>query len=128
MKIKRKLKLQIKERLAKENFSIYFHQSIEIEFDDTTLLEQVFGPEAVNAQVDVYLQPDVTIDTFVGIISETNIEILEESEIKPLQAGTKLTIDLKRIGYLVSTYILKIIVPYHLISLPTYKIFSLVPV
>ena len=85
----------IRTRLKKENFSIYFHHGVEIEFDDETLLGQVFDPEISIAQVDVLL-PSAAL---VKIKSETNFEILEESgKITILEAGLELSVDLKRIG------------------------------
>ena len=97
--------MEIRSRLKKENFSIYFHNGVEIEFDNETLLGQLFGPEIINeqgvAQVDVFL-PSAAL---VTIKSESNFEILEASgEILSLEAGPEnsKTVDLKRIGYLVS--------------------------
>ena len=99
-----KLKLEIRSRLKKENFSIYFHNSVEIEFDDETLLVQVFDPEIIIAQVDVLL-PSAAL---VKIKSETNFEILEESgKITILEAGLELSVDLKRIGFWVSLLVIK---------------------
>ena len=99
-----KLKLEIRSRLKKENFSIYFHNSVEIEFDDETLLVQVFDPEIIIAQVDVLL-PSAAL---VRIKSETNFEILEESgEITVLEAGPEFSVDLKRIRFWVSLFVIK---------------------
>ena len=68
--------MEIRNRLKKENFSIYFHNGVEIEFDNETLLGQLFGPEIINeqgvAQVDVFL-PSAAL---VTIKSERNFEIL----------------------------------------------------
>ena len=99
-----KLKLEIRSRLKKENFSIYFHNSVEIEFDDETLLVQVFDPEIIIAQVDVLL-PSAAL---VKIKSESNFEILEESgKITVLEAGPEFSVDLKRIGFWVSLLVIK---------------------
>ena len=100
-----KLKLEIRSCLKKENFSVYFHNGVEIEFDDETLLGQLFGPEIINeqgvAQVDVFL-PSAAL---VTIKSESNFEILEASgEILSLGPENSKTVDLKRIGYLVSLF------------------------
>ena len=96
--------MEIRNRLKKENFSIYFHNGVEIEFDDETLLGQVFDPEISIAQVDVLL-PSAAL---VKIKSETNFEILEESgKITILEAGPELSVDLKRIGVLVSLLVIK---------------------
>jgi hypothetical protein len=96
--------LGIRSRLKKENFSIYFHHGVEIEFDDETLLDQVFDPEISIAQVDVLL-PSAAL---VKIKSETNFEILEESgKITILEAGPEFSVDLKRIGVLVSLLVIK---------------------
>ena len=99
--------MEIRNRLKKENFSIYFHNGVEIEFDDETLLGQLFGPEIINeqgvVQVDVFL-PSAAL---VTIKSESNFEILEASgKILSLDVGPKnsKTVDLKRIGYLVSLF------------------------
>ena len=98
------LKLEIRSCLKKENFSVYFHNGVEIEFDDETLLGQVFDPEIIIAQVDVLL-PSAAL---VKIKSETNFEILEESgKITILEAGPELNIDLKRIGFWVSLFVIK---------------------
>ena len=99
-----KLKLEIRSRLKRENFSIYFHNSVEIEFDDKTLLVQVFDPEIIIAQVDVLL-PSAAL---VKIKSETNFEILEESgKITILEDGPELNIELKRMGFWVSLFVIK---------------------
>ena len=85
--------------MKRKNFSIYFHDGVEIEFDDETLLGQVFDPEIIIAQVDV-LQPYAAL---VKIKSETNFEILEESgKITILEAGPEMSVDLKQIGVWVS--------------------------
>ena len=98
------LKLEIRSCLKKENFSVYFHNGVEIEFDDETLLGQVFDPEIIIAQVDVLL-PSAAL---VKIKSETNFEILEESgKITILEAGPELSVDLKRIGFWVSLLVIK---------------------
>ena len=97
------LKSEIKSRLEKENFSIYFHNGVEIEFDDETLLGQVFDPEIIIAQVDVLL-PSAAL---VKIKSETNFEILEESgKITILETGPEMSVDLKRIGVWVSLLVI----------------------
>ena len=96
-----KLKKEIGIRLKKETFSIYFHKGVEIEFDDETLLGQLFGPEIIIAQVDIFI-PSAAL---VAIKSEKNFEILTESgEILSLEAGPEnlKTVDLKRIGIWVS--------------------------
>ena len=103
-----KLKFEIRSLLKKENFSIYFHNGVEIEFDDETLLGQLFCPEIINdqgvAQVDIFL-PSAAL---VKIKSETNFEILEESgKITILEAGPELNVDLKRIGFWVSLFVIK---------------------
>ena len=110
-----KLKMEIRSRLKWENFSIYFHNSVEIEFDDETLLGQLFGPEIINdqgvAQVDVFI-PSAA---HVTIQSESNVEILEASgKILSLDVGPKnsKTVDLKRIGYLVSLFSIPCILPF----------------
>ena len=100
-----KLKLEIRSRLKRENFSIYFHNGVEIEFDDETLLGQLFGPEIINdqgvAQVDVFL-PSAAL---VKIKSEGNFEILEESgEILKVGPENSKTVDLRRIGNWVSLF------------------------
>ena len=97
--------MEIRNRLKKENFSIFIHKSFEIEFDDETLLGQLFGPEIINeqgvVQVDVFL-PSAAL---VTIKSESNFEILEASgEILSLGPENSKTVDLKRIGYLVSLF------------------------
>ena len=98
------LKLEIRSCLKKENFSVYFHNGVEIEFDDETLLGQVFDPEIIIAQVDILL-PSAAL---VKIKSETNFEILEESgKITVLEAGPELSVDLKRIGFWVSLLVIK---------------------
>ena len=98
------LKLEIRSCLKKENFSVYFHNGVEIEFDDETLLGQVFDPEIIIAQVDVLL-PSAAL---VKIKSESNFEILEESgKITILEAGLELSVDLKRIGFWVSLFVIK---------------------
>ena len=98
------LKLEIRSCLKKENFSVYFHNGVEIEFDDETLLGQVFDPEIIIAQIDVLL-PSAAL---VKIKSESNFEILEESgKITILEAGPELSVDLKRIGVLVSLLVIK---------------------
>ena len=111
--------MEIRNRLKKENFSIYFHNGVEIEFDDETLLGQLFGPEIINdqgvAQVDVFL-PSAAL---VKIKSESNVDILEASgEILSLEAGPEnsKTVDLKRIGYLVRLFTISCILPF------TYKL------
>ena len=101
-----KLKSEIRSCLKKENFSIYFHNGVEIEFDDETLLGQLFGPEITIAQVDVFL-PSAAL---VKIKSERNFEILEESgKITILEAGPELSVDLKRIGYWVSLFVTNVL-------------------
>ena len=97
--------MEIREnRLKKKNFSIYFHDGVEIEFDDETLLGQVFDPEIIIAQVDVLLPSSA----LVKIKSETNFEILEESgKITILEAGPELSVDLKRIVFWVSLFVIK---------------------
>ena len=98
------LKLEIRSCLKKENFSVYFHNGVEIEFDDETLLGQVFDPEIIIAQIDVLL-PSAAL---VKIKSESNFEILEESgEIKVLEAGPEFSVDLKQIGIWVSLLVIK---------------------
>ena len=98
------LKLEIRSCLKKENFSVYFHNGVEIEFDDETLLGQVFDPEIIIAQVDVLL-PSAAL---VKIISEANFEVLEESgKITVLEAGPEFSVDLKRIGFWVSLLVIK---------------------
>ena len=99
------LKLEIRNnKLKKKNFSIYFHDGVEIEFDDETLLGQVFDPEIIIAQVDVLLP----FAALVKIKSETNFEILEEcGKITILEAGPELSVDLKRIGFWVSLLVTK---------------------
>ena len=98
------LKLEIRSCLKKENFSVYFHNGVEIEFDDETLLGQVFDPEIIIAQIDVLL-PSAAL---VKIKSESNFEILEESgKIAILEAGPEMSVDLKRIGVLVSLFVIK---------------------
>ena len=98
------LKLEIRSCLKKENFSVYFHNGVEIEFDDETLLGQVFEPEIIIAQVDVLL-PSAAL---VKIKSESNFEILEESgKITVLEAGPEFSVDLKRIGFWVSLLVIK---------------------
>ena len=99
--------MEIRNRLKKENFSIYFHNGVEIEFDDETLLGQLFGPEIINeqgvAQVDVFL-PSAAL---VTIKSERNFEILESSgRILSLETGPEnsKTVDLKPIGNWVSLF------------------------
>ena len=113
-----KLKLELRSRLKKENFSIYFHLSVEIELDDETLLCQVFGPEIINdqgvAQVDVFLPSAALVKIKsetrdpTRSLSETNFEILEESgKITILEAGPELSVDLKRIVFWVSLFVIK---------------------
>ena len=98
------LKLEIRSCLKKENFSVYFHNGVEIEFDDETKLGQLFEPEIIIAQVDVLL-PSAAL---VKIKSESNFEILEESgEIKVLEAGPEFSVDLKQIGIWVSLLVIK---------------------
>ena len=103
--------MEIRSRLKKENFSIYFHNGVEIEFDDETLLGQLFCPEIINdqgvAQVDVFL-PSAALVSIKSEQSELqrNFEILEQSgEIISLEAGpgNSKTVDLKRIGKWVSS-------------------------
>ena len=95
--------MEIRNRLKKENFSICFHNGAEIEFDDETLLSQVFDPEIIIAQVDILL-PSAAL---VKIKSERNFEILEESgKITILEAGPELSVDLKRIGFRVSLFVI----------------------
>ena len=97
------LKLEIRSCLKKENFSVYFHNGVEIEFDDETLLGQVFDPEIIIAQVDVLL-PSAAL---VKIKSETNFEILEESgKITILEAGPEMSVDLKQIRVWVSLHVI----------------------
>ena len=105
--------MEIRSRLKKENFSIYFHNGVEIEFDDETLLGQVFDPEIINdqgvAQVDVFL-PSAALVTIKSEQSEAegNFEILVESGvILSLEVGPEnsKTVDLKRIGKWVSSRI-----------------------
>ena len=99
--------MEIRSRLKKENFSIYFHNSVEIEFDDETLLGQLFGPEITIAQVDVLL-PSAALVSIKSEQSELqrNFEILVKSgEIISLDNGPEnsKTVDLKRIGKWVSS-------------------------
>ena len=98
-----KLKLEIKSLLKKENFSIYFHNGVEIEFDDETLLGQLFCPEIINdqgvAQVDVFLPSAAQ----VNIKTEINCKILEDSgEILTLEPGSEESVYLKPVGGWVS--------------------------
>ena len=101
--------MEIKICLKKENFSIYFHNGVEIEFDDETLLGQLFGPESINdqgvAQVDVFLPSAAKVNIKSEHSElETNFEILTESgEILSLDGSeNSKTVDLKRIGKWVS--------------------------
>ena len=107
--------MEIRNRLKKENFSIYFHNGVEIEFDDETLLGQLFCPEIINdqgvAQVDVF-EPSAarvkikseTRDP-TRSLSETNFEILGDGKITILEAGPESSVNLKRIGFWVSLLI-----------------------
>ena len=94
--------MEIGIRLETKKFFIYFHRGVEIEFADETLLDQLFGPEISIAQVDVYIDDfKFQIATIVGIQSETNVEILEESG-KLTSLKDFRDVDLKPIGGWVS--------------------------
>ena len=86
------LKEKIEVSVGQENVALYFHQGVEIEFDDETRLNQVFSSEIEVVQVDVFL-PSAAV---VTIKSEKKIEILEKNgKIKVLEAGIEDETDLK---------------------------------
>ena len=86
------LKEKIEESIRQVDVALYFHQGVEIEFDDETLLNQVFSSEIEVVQVDVFL-PSAAV---VTIKSEKKIEILEKNgKIKVLEAGIEDETDLK---------------------------------
>ena len=109
--------MEIRSRLKKENFSIYFHNGVEIEFDDETLLGQLFCPEIINdqgvAQVDVFLpyaaQVKIKSETRdpTRSLSETNFEILGDGKITILEAGPESSVNLKRIRVGVSLFVIE---------------------
>ena len=89
------LKEKIEESVRQVDVALYFHQGVEIEFDDETRLNQVFSSEIEVIQVDVFL-PKAAVIT---IKSKKNIEILEKNgKIKSLKADIPDDTDLKPIS------------------------------
>ena len=72
-------KEKMESKLRTEAYFIYFHQGVEIEFDDNTLLSELFGPDLINdqgvAQVDIFLPSAAE----VNIKTQRNCKILEDS-------------------------------------------------
>ena len=99
-------KEKMESKLRTEAYFIYFHQGVEIEFDDDTLLSELFGPDFINnqgvAQVDVFLPSAAQ----VNIKTERNCKILEDSgEILTLEPGSEESVYLKPVGGWVSLLI-----------------------
>ena len=89
------LKEKIEGFIRQVDVALYFHQGVEIEFDDETRLNQVFSSEIEVIQVDVFL-PKAAVIT---IKSKKNIEILEKNgKIKSLKAEIQDETDLKPIS------------------------------
>ena len=105
-----KLKDKMDIELEKEAYLIYFHQGVEIEFDDETLLSQLFGPESINdqgvAQVDIFPLTAAHVSIKLNYLSERNCEILEDSgDILTLEPGSEDSVNLKPVGGWVSLLI-----------------------
>ena len=103
-------KEKMESKLRTEAYFIYFHQGVEIEFDDDTLLSELFGPESINdqgvAQVDVFLPAAALVSIKLDSLSERNCKILDEyGEIVTLEPGSEDGVNLKPVGGWVSLLI-----------------------
>ena len=89
------LKEKIEVSVGLLNVTLYFHKGVEIEYDDETLLNQVFSPKIEVIQVDVFCP----FAALVTIKSEIDIEILDKKrKIKSLKAEIPDETDLKPIS------------------------------
>ena len=90
-------------KLRTEAYFIYFHQGVEIEFDDDTLLSELFGPDFINdqgvAQVDVFQPSAAQVSIKLDSLALENCEILDESgEIVTLEPENSEDVYLKPMG------------------------------